>query len=67
MQADTHSAILSKSGNDTASMDVREKRDLPCIQDLSKARFLGSESKNQNSEKKNFQLFLHSPCTCKNF
>ena len=48
-------------------MDVRKKRDLPCIQNRSEARFLGSESKNQNSEKNIFQVFLHSPCTCKNF
>ena len=48
-------------------MDVRKKRDLPCIQNLSEARFLGSESKNQNSEKNIFQVFLHSPCMCKNF
>ena len=48
-------------------MDVRKKRELPCIQNRSEARFLGSESKNQNSEKNIFQVFLHSPCTCKNF
>ena len=47
-------------------MDVRKKRELPCIQNRSEARFLGSESKNQNSENI-FQVFLHSPCTCKNF
>ena len=48
-------------------MDVRKKRDLPCIQNRLEARFLGSESKSQNSEKNIFQVFLHSPCTCKNF
>ena len=48
-------------------MDVRKKRDLPCILNRSEARFLGCESKNQNSEKNIFQVFLHSPCTCKNF
>ena len=40
----------------TASMNVREKRDLPCIQNRSKVRFLGSESKNQDSEKNVHQL-----------
>ena len=45
-------------------MDVRENRDFPCIQNRSKARYLGFESKNQNSKKKKifnsfFTLHVH--------
>ena len=43
----------------TSSMDIHENRDFPCIQNRSKVRYVGSESKNQNSEKKNFQSTLH--------
>ncbi len=48
-------------------MDLREKRELPSIQNHSKAQFLGTESKTLNSDKTILQLSLHSPCTCKNF